>query len=164
MAASGNKIRLGEITEANFLEAASLSVAPEQRGFAAPATGIIARGYVYRDCGAHVYTVLEGDTIVGLALVREFTDEPLGYDLQQFIIGEEYQGRGYDSAALELILDRLRQDGKYRQVEVCVKKADAAALRVYEKAGFADSGYVDPDCPDSINLILHFTDQRSKNA
>lgn len=147
-------LRLGEITEENWLEAAGISVAEEQKGFVAPPVGILARGYVYRGCGAHVFTILLDEKIIGLAMVREFTDEPLGYDLQQFMIDAKSQNKGYGSAALALILDRLRADGKYPCVEVCVKKADAAAIRVYEKAGFTDSGYVDPDCPDCLNLIF----------
>ena len=41
-------------------------------------------------------------------------------------------------------------------VEVCVNKADAAALRVYEKAGFTDTGYLDEDTSDSLNLMYYF--------
>lgn len=151
---NGGTVRLGGIDENNFFEACALSVREEQKAFVAPPVGIVARGYVYRDCGARVFTVLLDEKVVGLALVREFTDEPLGYDLQQFLIDKEYQNMGCGTAALGLILGVLRDEGKYPCVEVCVKKADAAALHVYEKAGFADSGYTDPDCPDSLNLIL----------
>ncbi|MBP5311759.1 MAG: GNAT family N-acetyltransferase [Clostridia bacterium] len=146
-------IRLTEITEDNWLEAASLSVKESQKGFLAPAAGIIARGYVYRNCGGRVLVIENDGTIVGLALVREFTDEPLGYDLQQFMIDKRFQGRGYGSAALSLILDMLRKEGRYDHVEVCVKKDDKEALRLYEKHGFTDSGYYDEDAPDSINMI-----------
>ncbi len=146
-------IRLTEITEENWLTAASLSVKEEQKRFLAPAVGILARGYVYRSCNARVRVIENDGTIVGLALVREFTDEPLGYDLQQFMIDENYQGKGYGSAALALILEELRTEGRFDHVEVCVKKDDAPAIRLYEKHGFTDSGYVDPDAPDSVNLI-----------
>ena len=146
-------VRLAEVTEENWLEAASLSVSEDQKGFLAPAVGILARGYVYRNCGGRVLVIENDGVIVGLALVREFTDEPLGYDLQQFMIDRRYQGRGYGSAALELILDELRAQGCFDHVEVCVKKADAAAIRLYEKHGFVDSGYEDPDAPDAVNLI-----------
>ncbi|MCR5694857.1 MAG: GNAT family N-acetyltransferase [Clostridia bacterium] len=146
-------IRLTEITEDNWLEAASLSLKESQKGFLAPAAGIIARGYVYRNCGGRVLVIENDGTIVGLALVREFTDEPLGYDLQQFMIDKRFQGRGYGSAALSLILDMLRKEGRYDHVEVCVKKDDKEALRLYEKHGFTDSGYYDEDAPDSINMI-----------
>lgn len=147
-------VRLGTITEENWLEAASLSVAEEQKSFVAPAVGILARGYVYRDCGAKVWTIEWNGQPVGLALVREFTGAPLGYDLQQLMIDRRFQGQGIGTAALRLILNRLREEAHYDTVEVCVKRDDAAALRLYRKAGFAGSGYVDPDAPDCVNLIL----------
>ena len=131
-------IKLTGITEDNWLEVASLTVRDDQKEYLAPAIGIIARGYVYRDCNARVFAVENDGTVVGVALVREFADEPLGYDLQQFMIGAEFQGRGYGSAALALILDELRKEGHYDHVEVCVKKADLAAIRLYEKHGFAE--------------------------
>ena len=84
-----------------------------------------------------------------------FTDEPLGYDLQQFMIDGRYQNKGYGSRALHLILDELRREGHYDHVELCVKKADTEAIRLYEKFGFTDSGYIDENLPDSLNMICH---------
>ena len=146
-------IKLSEITEDNWLEVASLSVKDNQKDFVAPAIGIIARGYVYRDLSGKVFVIENDECVVGVALVREFDDEPLGYDLQQFMIDQRYQGQGYGYAALGLILKELRKEGHYDHVEVCVKKADIEAIRLYEKHGFVDSGYIDDDAPDSINLI-----------
>ena len=146
-------ISLGEITQENWLEAIRLQLAEEQLAFVANPMGVLARAYVYRDCRAQVWTIQEDGRVVGLAMVREFDDEPLGYELQQFIIDKREQGRGVGTAALGLVLDRLRQEGRWPTVEVCVKKADAPALRVYEKAGFVDSGYVDPEVPDALNLV-----------
>ncbi len=146
-------IRLADVTEDNWLEVASLSVKDSQKKYLAPAIGILARGYVYRNCNARVFVIENDGVIVGTALVREFNDEPLGYDLQQFMIDARYQGRGYGSAALELILDVLRKEGRFDHVEVCVKKENAEAIHLYEKDGFADSGYFDEDVPDSVNLI-----------
>ena len=149
-------VKITDITEENWLEVASLEVEDRQKGYVAPAVGVIARGYVYRDCGGRVYAIENDGEIVGCALVREFTDEPLGYDLQQFMIDRRYQGRGYGTAALELILDAMRREGRYDHVEVCVKKEDAEAIRMYEKHGFVDSGYVDEEVPDALNMICRF--------
>ncbi len=146
-------IRLISVTEENWLDIASLAVKEHQRDYVAPAVGILARGYVYRDCNAKVYAFDNEGVIVGMALVREFTDEPLGYDLQQFMIDGRYQNRGYGSEALGLVLDALRKEKHYDHVELCVKKADTEAIRLYEKHGFMDSGYVDEDLPDSLNMI-----------
>ena len=148
-------IELAEVTEDNWFDIANLNVKEYQRNYVASAIGILARGYVYRDCNARVYVIENDGTIVGTALVREFTDEPLGYDLQQFMIDERYQDKGYGAAALELILDVLRKEGHYAHVEVCVKKEDANAIHIYEKLGFVDSGYIDEDAPDSLNMICY---------
>lgn len=148
-------IKLINVTEENWLDVASLSVKDSQKGYLAPAIGILARGYVYRDCNARIFVVENDDIIIGVALVREFTDEPLGYDLQQFMIDRKYQGRGYGSAALGLILEELRKEGHYDHVEVCVKKEDVEAIHLYKKHGFVDSGYMDEDVPDSVNLICY---------
>ena len=150
---STHMIRITDVTEENWLEVAGLSVKEEQKAFLAPAIGILARGYVYRNCNARVWVIEYDGTAVGVALVREFDDEPLGYDLQQFMIDGRYQGRGFGSLALEAILDALRREAHYDHVEVCVKKGDTAAIRLYEKHGFTDSGYVDEDVPDSVNMI-----------
>ena len=72
------------------------------------------------------------------------------------MIDRRWQGRGYGTEALRLILSELEKERKYPCVEVCVKKKDAAALHVYEKVGFIDTGYIDEDAPDSRNLRYLF--------
>ncbi|MBQ7444338.1 MAG: GNAT family N-acetyltransferase [Clostridia bacterium] len=146
-------VRLAEITEENWLDVASLSVHEEQKSFLAPPIGTIARGYVYRNCNGKVRVIQNDEEVIGVALTREFTDEPLGYDLQQFMIDKRYQGKGYGAEALRLILEELRKEAHFDHVEVCVKKEDKAAVRLYEKMGFTDSGYVDDSMPDCLNMI-----------
>ena len=146
-------IKLTEVTEENWLEVGALSVDERQKKFLAPPMGILARAYVYRNCNAKVHVIQNDDTVIGVALVREFTDEPLGYELQQFMIDKLYQGKGYGTEALRLILDELRKEGHYDHVEVCVKMDDVEAIHFYNKLGFVDSGYIDEDVPDAYNLV-----------
>ena len=153
-------LTLVSITEDNWLSYAKLAVADDQRGFLAGAIGIIARGYVYRDCRARVIGIQDGDTPVGLALVRDLDEEPACYDLQQFMIDRRVQGRGFGTEALRLILAELERERKYPSVEVCVKQADTPALRLYEKLGFTDTGYIDEGAPDCLNL-MYFLPNRS---
>ena len=147
-------LRLVEIDEGNWLDFVRLSVGEGQAGFCDNAGGIIARGYVYRSSRARVIGITDGHTAVGLALVKDLDEEPACYDLQQFMIDRSFQGRGYGTAALRLILSELAEERKYDCVEVCVKRDDAVALHVYEKVGFVDTGYVDDDAPDCLNLRL----------
>lgn len=39
---------------------------------------------------------------------------------------------------------------------------EAAAIGLYEKYGFVDSGYIDEDAPDSLNMICCFTEGGAK--
>lgn len=150
-------LKLVEINEQNWLEVRRLSVGEDQQGFLDSAVGILARGYVYRSQRARVFGIECDGEMIGAALVKDLDEAPACYDLQQFMIDARWQGRGYGTEALRLILAMLSEERKYDCVEVCVKKADAAALRVYGKTGFTDTGYVDEDAPDCLNLMYYFS-------
>ena len=149
-------IQLIDVTEENWLDIARLSVSDEQQAFLDRPIGILARGYVYRRCNARVIGIAGDGRIIGVALVRDLDEEPACYDLQQFMIDRRFQNKGYGTQALKQIINQLQAEGKYTCVEVCVNKADAPALRVYEKVGFADTGYIDDGAPDCLNLMYHF--------
>lgn len=149
-------IILQPVTEENWRAAARLAPAPEQRAFLDSALGILARGYVYRACRARVCVIAEDGAPVGLLLVRDLDEPPACYDLQQFFIDARYQRRGFGAQALRLLLGELAAERRYPCVEVCVHRDNAAALRLFGAAGFADTGYVDPDAPACRNLRLLF--------
>ena len=147
-------IRLVEIDERNFFRVRQLKVGEDQQRFLDSPLGILARGYVYRAQRARVLAAENDGEIVGLMLVKDMDEEPACYDLQQFMIDGRFQGRGYGAAALGLLLELLRQEKRYDDVEVCVHRENAAALALFTGAGFVDTGYVDPDAPDCLNLML----------
>ncbi|MBR3137028.1 MAG: GNAT family N-acetyltransferase [Clostridia bacterium] len=147
-------IRLVEIDERNYFRVRQLKVGEDQQRFLDSPLGILARGYVYRAQRARVLAAEKDGEIVGLMLVKDMDEEPACYDLQQFMIDGRFQGRGYGAAALGLLLELLRQEKKYDDVEVCVHRENAAALALFTGAGFVDTGYVDPDAPDCLNLML----------
>ena len=146
-------IHLANIDETNFFAARALSLGEDQRRFLDSPLGILARGYVYRKERARVLAIADEGTVVGLLLVKDMDEEPACYDLQQFMIDVRFQGQGYGRAALELLLAKLRQERKYDDVEVCVHRDNRAALGLFVGAGFRDTGYVDPDLPDCLNLM-----------
>ena len=146
-------IRLAEIDERNFFDVRDLDVGEDQRRFLDSPLGILARGYVYRAQRARVLAIRDDGKTVGLLLVKDMDEAPACYDLQQFMIDRRFQGRGYGAAALGLLLERLRAEKKYPVAEVCVHRENAAALALFRRAGFLDTGYVDPDTPDCLNLM-----------
>lgn len=149
-------IRLVEVNETNWIDIIRLSVTDEQQKYLDRPTGIIARGYIYRGANARVFGIVSDEQMVGVALVKDMYEEPACYDLQQFMIDKRFQNQGFGTEALKQIIAMLKEEAKYKCVEVCVNKQDASALRVYEKVGFVDTGYIDEDVPDCLNLMCYF--------
>lgn len=143
-------ITLQTIDETNFLDAAGLKVHPAQRGFVASAPMILARAYACRNQRSKVWGIYSGAKMVGLAMIHDLEEEPACYHLCEFMVDACEQGKGYGRQALDLILSECRREDKFPRVEVCVKRENSAAIHVYEKAGFRNTGYQDPDAPDSL--------------
>lgn len=150
-------IQLLDVNDQNWLEVAALRVSENQQNFLDRTIGIIARGYAYRSCNTRVIGIADDEQIVGVALVKDLNEEPACYDLQQFMIDQRFQNNGYGTEALRLILSQLRKEGRYTSVEVCVNQKDTAALKMYRKLGFLDTGYIDESCPDCLNLAYRFS-------
>ncbi|MBE5775445.1 MAG: GNAT family N-acetyltransferase [Clostridiales bacterium] len=149
-------VKLVPVTEGNWYDIARLSLEPNQQKYLDRPIGIIARGYVYRDCNGKVFGIEADGKIAGVLFVRDMDEEPACYDLQQFMIGSEHQKKGYGFQALKLILEMLGKERRYECVEVCVNRENRAALGLFRKAGFTDTGYIDEDLPDCLNLIYRF--------
>ena len=150
-------IQLKDVNEENWRAVAQVSVNEEQQGFLDRSIGIIARGYVYRDCNARVFAIVNDGEIVGVALVRDLDEAPACYDLQQYMIDKRFQNRGYGQEALQLIIAMLQTERKYDCIEVCVNKNARSALHIYQKAGFQDTGYTDEAAKDCMNLMYFFS-------
>ena len=74
------------------------------------------------------------------------------YELNQFFIDERYQGRGYGRAALELVLDEMRQVGKYHKVVLWYIDGDNAARNLYGQAGFTVFCHIKDEIGMEMNL------------
>lgn len=141
-------LRLVDVTPGNWR--CQLAVSPEQKDFVADRVGILARAYVYRADRSHAVFLVEDKTGVGMALWRECGDEN-AYVLDDLFIDARYQGRGYGTAALALILDLLRREGKFPRVILCYVEGNDAARKFYEKSGFRRNFH---DFEDEVEMEL----------
>ena len=148
-------ISLVKIDESNKAKAEKLEVSENQKSFLDSAAGIIKRAEIYKKLNPHLFGIFCEEQIIGLALIKDFEEEPFAYDLQQFMIDKNFQGRGCGTEALKLILDYLKNEGRFESVEICVKKEDVPAIKLYEKVGFKNSGYIDENLPDCVNYIYY---------
>lgn len=95
---------------------------------------------------------LENELVGGCGFKREAEGVEIGY-----WIGRPYWGRGYATAAAELLIEEARRRGLERlYAEVFVE--NPASMRVLEKAGFVREGELERDVPQrgGVRRVIRF--------
>lgn len=128
-------IRLEDIDEGNWRIPLSVSKAQEQ--FVASTTTILARAYAYRDARSQALLIYANETPVGMVMYHD-EDSMGAYIFSEIFIDERFQGKGYGRAATKLVLDRMKEDGKYNKVVLCYIEGNTTAKKLYEGFGFVE--------------------------
>lgn len=115
-----------------------LQVSESQKRYVTDSAGILARAYAYRDFRSRAFAICDGDTPVGMGLYYDLPDMEY-YDFSQIFIDERFQGNGYGKAAVKLVLEEMRQDGRFSKVDLCYIEGNLAARRLYEELGFVET-------------------------
>ena len=137
-----SKIRLETITPDNWR--LGLHVRDDQRSFVSDSAGILARAYAYRESRSRAFVIYNDDLPLGMAMYYD-VEEEREYNFSQFFIDERYQGNGFGYAAASLILQMMKDDGRYDKVVLCYIDGDEAAKNLYEKLGFRHKGEASED-------------------
>ena len=135
-------IHLEDVTEFNWRE--ELSVAEKQKKYVSEPMRLLARAYAFRNKGSCAYVIYNDEEPVGMALYHD-CPELDAYDFSQLFIDARYQGNGYGRTAARLILERMKQEGKYDKVILCYIEGNDAARTLYESLGFQHTGEADED-------------------
>ena len=114
-----------------------LKVSKEQEQYVANSTTILARAYAYRDSESRALLVYEDETPVGMVLYHE-KESTGAYVFSELFIDEKFQGKGYGRAATKLVLDNMKNKGKYSKVILCYIEGNEAAKNLYESFGFTE--------------------------
>ena len=146
-------INFVEVEPKNWRKVNSLKVGKDQERFVAPNVTILARAYAYRNDGANVSVIMLEEEIIGLLLYRGWDLSPACYILDQFMIDEKFQGRGYGKLAMELILNKMREEAKYNRVELCYCQGNEVAESFYKNLGFYHT-YDEDEGIKEINMAL----------
>ena len=144
-------ISLRPIDSSNYRECIELSVAPDQQRFVASNLQSLADAYVWRQATEPV-AVYSDDQMVGFALLFPLADgvddavpEPgteRGLILVRLMIDDRLQGRGYGRAALDAIVELVRDRG-LPIVRLSVVPENEQALEFYRRNAFVETGEID---------------------
>ena len=130
-------IHLETITPDNWR--LGLQVRDDQRHYVSDSAGILARAYAYRESRSRAFVIYNDDLPVGMAMYYD-VEEEREYNFSQLFIDKRYQGNGFGYAAASLILQMMKDDGKFDKVVLCYIEGDDAARNLYEKLGFRHTG------------------------
>ena len=134
------KITLRDVTQETFRSVAKLSVADDQKNFVAPNAFSIAEASFSDE--AWFQAIYADETPVGFAMLFE-DFEKAEFGLWRFMIDKEHQGKGYGRAALELIIERVKNHPNATKMELSVVPENIGAIKLYENMGFVDTGRVE---------------------
>ena len=132
-------ITLQEIHMEQFWDVIDLSVRPEQAEFCTSNAVSIAQSKVQSECIP--LAIYDGETPVGFLMYCVDRDDGEWW-IYRLMVDARFQGGGCGTAALALVLERMRADATRSRVFLGVHRQAAAAVALYERAGFRFTGQV----------------------
>ncbi|MBR3415971.1 MAG: GNAT family N-acetyltransferase [Clostridia bacterium] len=144
-------IELKPITEANFIEAFNLKLAPGQEEYVSHPIRSLAQAYVYRD-QCRPFGIYADGEMVGYVMVIYDYDVP-EYDIWHMMIDAAHQGRGYGGDALERVIEYVKTKpfGDSDRIALTCNRNNSVARKLYESRGFRATGVEDED---EIELVM----------
>ena len=143
-------VRVQPVTPALHDAVAALRVTPAQQAQVGDVAVHLAQAA--QDPCSEAMAILAGDTVVGfyrldfaerLLAGRDFGSA--GVALRPFLVDARWQGRGLGTRALRALVDDLRaRHPRRRLLLLAVGVGNLAALALYRRAGFVDSGTLLP--------------------
>ena len=134
------------ITKDNYRDAVRLKVHPDQENFVAPNTISLIQAHYHPEFNAIPQGIYDDDTMVGFIMpiepdVRETKDFQEGEIwIMRFMIGADFQGKGYGKAALLKFIEWAKAQGKYHTVKLSYEPLNERAKAVYASIGFVEEG------------------------
>ncbi|WMT39619.1 GNAT family N-acetyltransferase [Paenibacillus sp. D2_2] len=132
-------ITLKEIDRNNFFDVIKLSVADEQKEFVATNVLSLAQAKAFPECIC--LAIYNDNVLVGFTMYC-IDEEDQEYWIYRLMVDTKYQSKGYGKAAMEMLLERIKEDIHHRVIYISFEPENAWAKHLYEKLGFKEDGRV----------------------
>jgi len=129
-----------KIDRGNYWDCMLLSVDDSQKDFVADNKQSLLEA-AYEE-GLYTLGVYHGETMVGFVLY-DYDETIPGWSMSRFMIGKQFQGKGYGRAAASDFLSYFRQNHGAEKLYVSVSLKNTAARRLYAGIGFTEVGEVE---------------------
>ncbi len=122
-----------KIDKENYMECILLKVKEHQQDFVADnAQSLLDAHYLE---GLETFGIYHNDIMVGF-LLYDYDAELGGWSLSRFMIGAQYQGKGFGTAALNSFLRFFESNIGTKPLFACVNVENKITIALFQKFGF----------------------------
>jgi diamine N-acetyltransferase len=134
-------VSLQPITDENREAVEALAVAPAQARFVSGVRESLLEAANEPGARALYWAIYADETPVGFVMIADEVDNPdyRPHFLWKLLIDERYQGRGYGTATLDLIVEYFRSRG-VRAMWTSTGQGEGSPVTFYERYGFKRTG------------------------
>jgi diamine N-acetyltransferase len=152
-------VSLREITEDNRAAVEALAVTEEQDQYVATVTTSLGDAVEYPDAKPWYRAIYADEEPVGFVMISDgiTVDDPTyvgPYYLWRLLVDHRFQGRGYGTAALDLVVEHVRTRPDARVLLVSHVVGPTSPVTFYQQYGFRLTGEVHEGEP-MLELELH---------
>ena len=135
-------VSLRPIDESNRAAVEALEVSPEQQRFVSNAADSIREAAREPDGRALYWAIYADETPVGFVMISDDVGSPDYFPryLWKLFIDERYQGRGYGTAALDLIVAYFSRRPEVEVMRTSAGQGKGSPIGFYERYGFERAG------------------------
>lgn len=124
-----------EIDKSNYWDCMALTIDDSQEGFVADnKQSLIEAAY---EEGLYTLGIYQEDAMVGFILY-DYDETFPGWSLSRFMIGKQFQGRGYGKKAVIAFLDYFKKKHNVDELFISVSLENTVAHKMFSSVGFAE--------------------------
>ena len=124
-----------KIDKSNYWDCMALTIDESQEGFVADNKQSLVEA-AYED-GLYTLGIYHEETMVGFILY-DYDDTLSGWSLSRFMIGKQYQGKGYGTQATLAFLEYFKARHNANKLYVSVSLENTVARKMYSSIGFTE--------------------------
>lgn len=149
-------IRLSRLTRDNWKQVITLDITDEQRQFLETPSVLYAVAEVQFHPTYTAYAISDDETTVGFVVYGHLPENQMKWWIPLLIIDHHYQGRGYGRAAMEMVINAVREQAPdCREIGLSLKPDNTAAERLYLSVGFQKTDEVDEH--GQVTMLMKLT-------
>lgn len=105
--------------------------------------------------------IYDGETLIGYTTYG-LDKSSNRYEMVSFMLGHQYQGKGYGKKALSLVIDEMIERFNCKEIYLTVIPENENAIRVYKALGFEPTGEIEKAFHDEHVYCLKVCEYEGK--